>query len=492
MYEEKNIKESPFAGMAGFGGGSTGISLVKTDFGPAGGWVASMYDNGPFWDINGIVNSSDGIFLSMRSNGQPSSPYKAVYMCLSTDGTSVNWIINTVNSTGHNHLTGDCKLLSNGNMVVCGYTAHSDNDDYLVVTELNKTNGSIVRRIVLNGESYNSPKGLCIDSSDNYYVAGYYGDQSTGGYGLSMFYKFNSTQSLQWTRYYGEYNQGFTGSTNWNTLINCDLDPTSSDLVVCGRHVVNESTSTSFRPLTICKINSSGVEQWKKVVYGSSLSDTTDGNQIRVANNGYIYTCGWHYEADHTNGNYVINILTSTGAYVTSLRTSVYSNHNLWMNFPTFDIDRSTRDMYLVFYNNTSSSSDYRKPCLFKLNSNLQLQWGYMIGDDTADTAGGDQPTPVNCHLDASNDTFYFASSPYGGKCYVFKIPTTGLNPGTYGNYTVTDCSSLWGTSTYQTAPTVSNSSLMALGSHTSPTNTSITFTNNTNPSYTYEAAQEI
>ena len=495
MYEEKNIKESPFAGMAGFGGGSTGISLVKTALGPGGGWITRYHDSYPYWEASGISVSSDGIFITGRSNGQINasgvkSPYSGVFMRMSTDGTAIDWINNTViydGGTYYNHLmSANSAFLSNGNIVVAGYTSDANNDDSHVLYEINKTNGAIVSRKVFATEQYSSAKQVRVDSSDNIYVTGYYGQAVTGNYGVTLYFKFNSSYVLQWSKYYGSLTAGFTGSTTYNNIDWHDID-SSGNLYAYGWHMLNQSTNQSHRPTVVAKFDTNGNEVWKRQLNWSS-SEMSRKHSIKVTDDGKIYAL--LYAPDSTGASntlqYVIVILNaSDGSNQTYVRTTMKQNHSITIQ--GFQINKSTKDIW-IFGNDSSTP---RKLYVYKLDVNFTLQWAFSIAVDASVTTNsyGFQPH-INGHFLDASDTLYLSCVTYNDKNYVVKIPTGGLTAGTFGDYTVTNVSSTWGVNQAPGFPTNSASTLAGPSSFSNNFLTK-TFQNHT-PTVTLDNNQEI
>ena len=387
MNGEKHVKESPFIGIAGFGGGSTGITLVRTALGAGDSWITRYHDSYPYWQPSGVVASSDGVFITGRSNGQINAsgnktPYSGVFMKLSTDGTAIDWNFNTVIYDGgsyRNHLmSANCALLSSGNIVVAGYTSTSSGDAY-VLYEINKTSGAIVSRKVFANDTYADPKQVCVDSSDNIYVTGYYGPSGTGGYGVALMFKFNSSHVVQWSKYYGSLTQGYSGSTNWNNVDQSDID-SSGNLYVYGYHMVDQATDQTNRPTVVVKLDTDGNEVWKRKLNWSS-SENTAQDVIKVTDDGKVYAL--LLAPDSSGGTatkeYVIVILNANdGSNATFVRTTMNQSESIAIR--GFQINKSTKDIW-IYGNDTSTP---RKLYVYKLDVNFALQWARSFAADSS------------------------------------------------------------------------------------------------------------
>lgn len=467
MYGEENIKQSPIQGMAGFGGGSTGITLVKTALGAGDSWITRYHDSYPYWEAPGIAVSSDGIFITGRSNGQINAsgnktPYSGVFMRMSTDGTAIDWINNTIIYEGGNYyshlMTANCAFLSNGNIAVAGYTSDSSNNDSHVLYEINKTNGAIVSRKVFAASDYSSANQLRVDSSDNIYITGYWGLASLGGYGVTLIFKFNSSHVLQWSKYYGSLTGNFSGGTTWNNIDWHDID-SSGNLYAYGYHIPNHSADGSNWPTVVAKLDTNGNEVWKRQLNWSS-SESTRQHSIRVTDDGKIYALLSAPDSTGAGGTYqyVIVILNaSDGSNQTYVRTTMKQNHSL--DIKGFEINKSTKDIWIFGHDGNNPKKLY----VYKLDVNFTLQWAFSIAVNPAATNGsaygGFQPN-INGHFLDANDTLYLSFDPYDDKNYIVKITTDGLTAGTYGDYTVTDVSATWGVNQAPGFPTNSASTL--------------------------------
>lgn len=409
-------------------------------------WVARYYGRvgtGKYTEPSGIVADSNGVYISGRSNdvdgayGQNS--YNGFWFKLSSDGTQIDWFKTSEENNFYHHLmSANSALMPNGNIVFAGYIKNGTHNARGVLYQINPTNGNVVWRTLFDGYDYNDPKSVKVDSNNNIFVSGWTGSNSQGGYGTGNVWKFDANHGNLWRRYYGSLTATFTGSVEtWAEMAWCDVD-SNGDVYFSGSVVENQPISAQHRPSHVVKLNSSGVEQWKRKIYGSSSgTEHVKPFTLNPTNNGLLYYAAM-YKDNNGNSEWVIVYLNaSTGATSGYQRTTFYGTDSITIK--DMYVDPNTRDIWIL----AMTTASYRI-YIYKLDSNFTLQWanGITVDSSVKLTTNADTPMP-GMFLD-SDENLYFNTVGYADKNHVFKIPTTGLVAGTYGAYTITDESSTW------------------------------------------------
>lgn len=223
-------------------------------------------------------------------------------------GTNTNrdWMIRKYSPTGVEDLAWNKKIHSSGafddgataiaidsanNIYVAGYgyrlVDSSSMDDWWI-----KKFSSLGTEITSGWDKrYNSntiywdrPASIAIDSSNNVYVTGYWGDNSSGGTAQWMIKKFSSggtEDTLAWNKLFPLSSAG------------ADLAVDSSGNLFAAGSLSNKVNSSSYSDLAVKKFSSSGTEDlinWDRKFNQSNNSDYATG--IAIDPSGFIYVAG--------------------------------------------------------------------------------------------------------------------------------------------------------------------------------------------------------
>jgi Beta-propeller repeat len=167
---------------------------------------------------------------------------------------------------------------SSGNVYVAGWSAGTDNTDYVVIKYNSNGDQQWAQRYNGPGNDYDAPYGIALDSSGNVYVTGTSTGDGTGFDYTTI--KFNNDGVQQWA-------QSYNGSGNgYDAALSLAVD-TSGNVYVTG-------TSTAQNGLGDCvtiKYDTDGNQQWAKV-YDGPANGNDYGNSIAVDGSGNVCVTG--------------------------------------------------------------------------------------------------------------------------------------------------------------------------------------------------------
>ena len=462
--------------------------------GSVDGFITKLTSTADYWDMLGMNVSADGIFLPGRENkpygGQPSggSVYIQKDVMLSNDGTSIVFHNDYRPTAGGGHSNSPAagtNRLSNGDYLTVGYT-----DDYSIshpyakgfVNRTSKT-GTVLSRQFIAGNSLHSNHQRCVtvDAQDNYYVTGWHG--ASMGTTCGMLTKFNSSGTILWSRRLGEVLTSWPDQRWWQPTNH--LTDSSGNSYVWGMRFENGGSSPRIQYGCLWKIDTNGSFVWCKQLIASA--NTLNAYPIQWSSSGnLVVPCRGTFP---TNGDASARIELGTNGVVYNY---TYYDHsaipNVNLSFTGF-LEDSVNGGYYWFGMATNPHPTRAELCFFKVNSNHQCQWGYRLSPDNSVFTQNYNQLAAN-DLQLYDDGLYFHSIGYQEPNFVVHIPTDGITPGTYGDYTFTDVSSLWN-ATYSppTAPTTGADSQFTSSSlHTlsTPGQTAVAYqTDNTNLSAT-------
>lgn len=204
MYKEENIKQSPFLGMAGFGGGGTTLFLggeSKSDH-----WITDVSDSS-YENYSSIAVSAAGeSYVCGNSQSYPS--FTATLAKYDEYGTK-QWIRMLGSGPGTSTNFTAVTIDSNGDIVCLGYannTGSGTSGDFILVKY--NSSGTLVFQKNYYGSSgtysYSATgDAIFADSVNNYYLLGYSNSSGQGGYD-AWFAKVNSTGVVQWQKTLGQ------------------------------------------------------------------------------------------------------------------------------------------------------------------------------------------------------------------------------------------------------------------------------------------------
>jgi uncharacterized delta-60 repeat protein len=211
----------------------------------------------------GETSANDVTTIKYDSAGQPQWVQRYNGPGNSDDGTN-----------GTNAIAVD----SSGNVYVAGWSAGTENTDYVVIKYNSNGDQQWAERYNGSGNGYDAPYGIALDSSGNVYVTGTSTGDGTGSDYTTI--KFNNNGQQQWAK-------SFNGSGNGYDAGQALAVDDSGNVYVTG-------VSTAQNGLGDCvtiKYDTDGNEQWAKTHDGPA-NGTDYGNSIAVDVSGNVYVTG--------------------------------------------------------------------------------------------------------------------------------------------------------------------------------------------------------
>jgi uncharacterized delta-60 repeat protein len=167
---------------------------------------------------------------------------------------------------------------SSGNVYVAGWSAGTENTDYVVIKYNSNGDQQWAQRYNGPGNGYDAPYGIGLDSFGNVYVTGTSTGDGTGFDYTTI--KYDNDGQQQWAKSYNGSGNGYDAG---QALAVDD----SGNVYVTG-------VSTAQNGLGDCvtiKYDTDGNEQWTKV-YDGPANGTDYGNAITVDGSGNVYVAG--------------------------------------------------------------------------------------------------------------------------------------------------------------------------------------------------------
>jgi uncharacterized delta-60 repeat protein len=167
---------------------------------------------------------------------------------------------------------------SSGNVYVAGWSAGTENTDYVVIKYNSSGDQQWAQRFNGLGNGYDAPYGIALDGSGNVYVTGTSTGDGTGSDYTTI--KYNNDGVQQWA-------QSYNGAGNGYDAGQAVAVDDSGNVYVTG-------VSTAENGLGDCvtiKYDSNGNEQWAKI-YDGPATGTDYGNSVAVDGSGNVYATG--------------------------------------------------------------------------------------------------------------------------------------------------------------------------------------------------------
>jgi len=419
--------------------GSWDIFLMKYNSSGVKQWTkqlgTSEFDNG-----KGLtVDSSDNIYVTGQTDGgldgNTNSGRQDIFLVKYNLSGVKQWTQQL--GTSSDEICLGVKVDSSDNIYVTGYTGggldgntSSGSDDLFLV----KYNSSGVKQWTqqLGTSSWDSGRGLTVDSSNNIYVTGSTyggldGNTNSGSYDIILV-KYNSSGTKQWTQQLG------TSSSEYGLGVTMD---SSNNLYVTGQTNggLDGNTNSGNSDIFLVKYNSSGVKQWTKQL-GTSSSDEAFGITVDSLNNIYLtgYT-GGGLDGNTNSGNDDIFLVkynsSGTKQWTRQLGTSsddygfgvtVDSSNKIYVTGHTkLGIDGNSssgdQDIFIVQYNSdgylqtgdttppsVSSTSPSDNDTSVSVNSTISVTFSESIDNTTVTTNTSD--TSCSGSIQVSSDSF--------------------------------------------------------------------------------------
>ena len=426
---------------------------------PAAGSSTELTASGTLADGDPVVVNTDGTVSTVFSSG-----FDAWIALLGTTGSD---------------LANSVAVDSSGNIYICGYS--SVTTTHAFVAKYNSA-GTLQwqRQLGPSGSStasYERGRGIAIDSSGNVYIVGH-GTTSSAGQKDVFLAKYDSSGTIQWQK-------TIAGSDDEQAAKNGIVIDSSDNIYIQGSTGTAGSGSNS---IFVAKYNTSGSQQWQRVLYTSNYDDAAQYGSISVDGSGNVYVLGSvEYVFGNSNNTPLLakydasgniqwrryfggsgfnqaggcatdssgNIYVVADANVSSSGKDLYigkfdSSGNLtWQrgfggNGTTNEISKgniaidSSNNIYVSGMSNTTGAGSYDF-LITKWNSSGTLQYQRTLG-----TSGSDELHSIAVD---SSGSLYLAgltdSAGQGGyECLTVKLPDDGSSTGTYGSFTYSDSSS--------------------------------------------------
>ena len=113
---------------------------------------------------------------------------------------SINWQAGSTSTTGYSSLAGRTVVVAPSGNIYTFADINSPTTFSGCLTKYDSAGNVLFQKVVANIQPQSSSASLCLDSSENVFVAGIYKNGATNLCGVA---KYNSSGSLQWSRTYG-------------------------------------------------------------------------------------------------------------------------------------------------------------------------------------------------------------------------------------------------------------------------------------------------
>lgn len=298
---------------------------------------------------------------------------------------------------------------SDGSIYISARTTWNPTNTYTAASIKYNSSGVLQWQRRLTGYTGTASIGVAVDSSGNQYYSGYTDVGGGNSNYQALFYKRNSSGTLQWQRIFGTSSspggQDFPKNLvidNYNNYV-----------------YIQYSTYVGGTRSYIAKYNTSGTLQWQQYV-------THYSSRIAMDSDGYIYLVGIH-----SSGNPFILKFDSSG---TTQWCKTLGCSGRYIGITTY-----ADGIYCIGIRGSYPNTAF---LMTKYNLSGTLQWQrelsysgrYFLPEiETADVKVDSRGNIYYC------DAIYSPSSNYISM--FMKLPIDGSKIGTYGNYTITQTS---------------------------------------------------
>jgi uncharacterized delta-60 repeat protein len=283
-----------------------------------------------------------------------------------------------------------------GNVYVTGWSAGTENTDYVVIKYNSNGDQQWAQRYNGPGNDYDAPYGITLDSTGNVYVTGTSTGDGTGFDYTTI--KFNNNGQQQWAKSYN-------GSGNGYDAGQALAVDGSGNVYVTG---ISTAKNGPGDCVTI-KYDTDGNEQWTKV-YDGPANGTDYGNAVTVDDSGNVYVTG-SSEGSETNRDYLtikydsagnqqwamtyssagsnvdegrsIGLDGSGNVYVTGVLE--YSEGGSSDDWGTIKYDSAGAEQWVRIYDGPASIADEAWSIVVDVNGN-----SYVVGYSHGPTSGSD------------------------------------------------------------------------------------------------------
>jgi uncharacterized delta-60 repeat protein len=211
-----------------------------------------------------------------------------------------------------------------GNVYVAGWSAGTENTDYVVIKYNSNGDQQWAQRYNGTGNGYDAPYGIALDSSGNVYVTGTSTGDGTGFDYTTI--KYDNDGQQQWVKSYNGTGNGY--------------DAAQALAVDASGNVYITGVSTAQNGLGDCvtiKYDTNGNQQWAKT-YDGPANGNDYGNSVTFDSSGNVYVTGTSTGSE-TGQDYLTIKYDSSGQ---QLWASTYSSpENNWDEGRSIGLDGS-------------------------------------------------------------------------------------------------------------------------------------------------------
>lgn len=377
--------------------GALALSAVQTQLGgtnPVS--MSEYYEGGP-----NVFNPTTGTNGEVPEQGS-AFPMSKLY------GTSpVSWVTRL---EGYDFDTSTkVRLDSGNNLYVAGYSQSEDPTQTIFALEVAKYGnaGNVIWKKAFGKDlTLNIVESdLCLDSSNNVYVVGYYTHPTTRYY-VGLLIKYSTDGALLWQRSVYPI-PGATGEVIFKSVV---VD-SSGNVYVAGY------TTISGYNLFLTKFDSSGTLVWQKSYDNATGSEV--GYKITADSSGNLYVTGAAASNPPTSTDYNLLVMKLNASGEIVWQKNIGNASGSYSEVGRGIVLDSSNNVYVA--GSTSSPSGYK--CLVvKLDTDGNVLWQKSFTDGTNNFYGFD------IALDGSNNSYicgyYYGGADLGG--FILKLDSSG------------------------------------------------------------------
>ena len=290
-------------------------------------WVQTYNGTGDGLDISFsvVVDNLGNVYVAGNSPGDTSANDITT---IKYDSAGQQQWVRRYNGPGNSddgtNGTNAIAVDDSGNVYVTGWSAGTENTDYVVIKYNSNGDEQWAQRYNGPGNDYDAPYGIALDSSGNVYVTGTSTGDGTGFDYTTI--KYDNDGQQQWVKSYNGTGNGY--------------DAALALAVDASGNVYVTGISTAQNGLGDCvtiKYDTDGNQQWAKT-YDGAANGNDYGNSVTVDTSGNVYVTGSSAGAE-TGQDYLTIKYDSSGQ---QLWASTYSSpKNNWDEGRSIGLDGS-------------------------------------------------------------------------------------------------------------------------------------------------------